>query len=171
MFDPTIYDNLKVVVEGSVYDLDLGGKIVVTGRSDSIELSAMSRRYTVTFRLQDSSDVSAEIRLTAGTEDLAGEILELSHMNPGCRLELVFHKTVIEPHSECPAIGRVMQEIWGEEARIAQYLTYEFPADAVGSQDEIAVDFGRKFGEDVIGDLPRLLEHMVMTLERLEAGD
>ncbi|MDF0725751.1 hypothetical protein PY093_03360 [Cytobacillus sp. S13-E01] len=39
MFDPTIFDNLKVVIEGEVYDLDLTGDFLVTNRSDSIDIA------------------------------------------------------------------------------------------------------------------------------------
>ena len=35
MFDPTIYDNIKVVLEGAVYDLDLEGKIIITTKRRS----------------------------------------------------------------------------------------------------------------------------------------
>ena len=33
MFDPTIYENLKVVFEGAVYDLDLDGHLTVGDRT------------------------------------------------------------------------------------------------------------------------------------------
>lgn len=36
MFDPTAFDNLKVIVEGAVYDFDLHGDILVTDRKDMI---------------------------------------------------------------------------------------------------------------------------------------
>ncbi len=35
MFDPTAFDNLKVIVEGAVYDFDLHGDILVTDRKDN----------------------------------------------------------------------------------------------------------------------------------------
>ena len=50
MFDPTIFDNLKVVAEGAVYDLDLQGEILITNRIDQVDLATLSRYYAITFR-------------------------------------------------------------------------------------------------------------------------
>ncbi|UOK56770.1 hypothetical protein MGI18_18515 [Bacillus sp. OVS6] len=52
MFDPTAFDNLKVVLEGAIYDADLGGFITVIGRKDLVDLAAMSRCYQNTFQLK-----------------------------------------------------------------------------------------------------------------------
>lgn len=167
MFDPTIFDNLKVVTEGAVYDLDLRGEIVVTGRSDSIELSAMSRSYSVSFRLVQPGGAEAEIRLSAGTEDLAGEILELAEPKPGCRLDLVFYMQTDNPDRDCPRLGTKLNEIWGDDVEITQLLTWAYAKEQEGYVNEIRVDFGRKFGEEVAGDVARLLEHMVLTLREV----
>jgi hypothetical protein len=53
LFDPTVYDNLKVVLEGAVYDLDLAGSILVTGREDWVNLADLSRTYKLTFVMAD----------------------------------------------------------------------------------------------------------------------
>ena len=63
MFDPTIFDNMKVILEGYVYDLDFAGKIVVTGRMDRIEMSTMSRTYGIRFKEQGDGECSAEVGL------------------------------------------------------------------------------------------------------------
>ncbi|WJH34045.1 hypothetical protein N6H14_29460 [Paenibacillus sp. CC-CFT747] len=91
MFDPTIYENLKVVAEGAVYDLDLKGELLILGRSDRVELASMSRAYAIRFRLPDKPEASAEFRLEADTYDLSAEILEKREAVPGCRLELFFN--------------------------------------------------------------------------------
>ena len=39
MFDPTAYDNLKVILEGAVYDLDLSGELKIIERNDIVDLA------------------------------------------------------------------------------------------------------------------------------------
>ncbi|UTW70295.1 hypothetical protein KHA80_06930 [Anaerobacillus sp. HL2] len=41
MFDPTIYENLKVVIEGEVYDHDMNGRILII-QIDIVDLATMS---------------------------------------------------------------------------------------------------------------------------------
>lgn len=55
MFDPTVFDNLKTVLEGAVYDLDLEGVILVINRNDLVDLAHFSRTYKITFQLQEYS--------------------------------------------------------------------------------------------------------------------
>ncbi|NUJ69854.1 hypothetical protein HUS64_21435, partial [Pseudoalteromonas sp. 2102] len=53
MFDPTIFDNLKTVVEGAVYDLDVTDELVtVVDRSDIIDLAKFTRAYALSFQLR-----------------------------------------------------------------------------------------------------------------------
>lgn len=53
MFDPTAFDNLKVIVEGAVYDFDLHGDILVTDRKDMMDLASLSRIYHISFQLTE----------------------------------------------------------------------------------------------------------------------
>ncbi len=75
MFDPTIYDNLKVVLEGSVYDLDLSGAVRISGRQDQIDLSTMSRLYQIEFRRLQGAAL-ARMRLSTTLTDLSSELLQ-----------------------------------------------------------------------------------------------
>lgn len=63
MFDPTIYENVKVVLEGELYDRDLDGEITITNRSDLVDLATLSRTYVVAF--EENSKVSSTINLHA----------------------------------------------------------------------------------------------------------
>lgn len=88
MFDPTIYDNIKVVLEGAVYDLDLDGKILITRREDLVDLSSMSRTYAIEFARKMDKPSKAEINLHVHLSDLAAEILENPTAKPGCTLTI-----------------------------------------------------------------------------------
>jgi hypothetical protein len=168
MFDPTIYENMKVVIEGAVYDLDLAGEILVTNRSNRIELSTMSRSYFIQFKLLGLGDVIAELGLAATTEDLAAEILEKSSMTPGCSLHIGFQMKVVDVEEDCAAIEQILFDIWGHDYTIIQKLSYTYGKELHASYiNEIQLDFGRKFGESVIDDIPSLLEHVLLSIERL----
>lgn len=167
MFDPTIYENLKVVFEGAVYDLDLDGQIVVIHRSDCIDLAAMSRSYAVRYRMKDGR-CSAEIRLSAGLVDLAGEKLEWRNALPGCKLEILFSLMLHNPVTACKNIQDILEQIWDPNAAIVQTLSYRFGDDGSRCSNEIGVHFDRKIGEGQIDDIPDLLEHTVRTLRQLE---
>ncbi|WP_435925574.1 hypothetical protein [Paenibacillus sp. DYY-L-2] len=167
MFDPTIFDNLKVVLEGAVYDLDLGGELQIIGRSDRIELAAMSRYYAIQFRVPGKHDAWAELRLWADTEDLAGEIMELANVTLGCQMQPVFFKYVKDVPAECRKIEQLTSEIWGNHVKQVQRIVTIYGEPEAVPLDEITVQFQRRFGEEVIPDLPQMLEHMLKMLKRL----
>ena len=74
MFDPTAFDNMKVVIEGALYDLDLAGKIVIIDRNDIMNIAKMSRRFDVSFTLPEAR-VTAMIEITSNLINLAAELL------------------------------------------------------------------------------------------------
>lgn len=167
MFDPTIYENLKVVLEGAVYDIDLEGQIVVIHRSDLFDLAVMSRSYAVRFRLKDGRS-SAEIHLSAGLVDLAGEKLEWRNALPGCKLEIRFFLTLRNPVTACKNIQDILEQIWETDTAIVQTLSFRYGDDGSLCHNEIGVRFDRKIGEGQVGDISDLLEHTVRTLRQLE---
>ena len=62
MYDPTIFDNLKVAFENQVYDLDnLENEITITNRIDRMDFAVMGREFTIEFTLVDLPDVTVEI--------------------------------------------------------------------------------------------------------------
>ncbi len=89
MFDPTIYDNLKVVFEGEAYDLDAQGEFLITMREDLVNLADMSRSFSITFR-HTGGACSAGFTLTSELLDFAGELrgLRLAEEEPGVSLQL-----------------------------------------------------------------------------------
>ncbi|MVP00320.1 hypothetical protein [Paenibacillus lutrae] len=171
MFDPTIYENLKVVLEGAVYDLDLSGDILVTNRSDQIDMSTLSRNYAIRFVLQNEEDSHAspwaEFALTAGLEDLAAEILERKPSSQGCTLTIRFGITMEDPQNNCPAIAASLASIWSGRPTITQTLSYVFGQREQCWHNDVLLEFGRKLDESHVGDFTGLLEHTVKTLSLL----
>lgn len=194
MLDPTIYENIKVVIEGAIYDLDLEGSLFVTRRSDQIDLSSMSRSYVIQFKLRCGdkstdcndnealndplSEVFAELRLHAGLKDLASEILELKRgEQPGCQLEVVFITNVTDVQKQCQFIQKALNEVWGTDVKITQSISYTYMDASQEQQElipcrvEVTIDFNRKINEDQVEDIESLMAHVMRSLEKLNQKD
>jgi hypothetical protein len=169
MFDPTIYENLKVVLEGAVYDLDLAGSILVMKREDRVDLATMSRFYALSFMEREAIDQGcvAEIRLQASMQDLSAEILEKQDQQAGCQMEIRFQVEVQDVDSDCREIEKVLQTIWEGRPAIKQTLSFEYGSKPVSFVNDISLDFGRKIDEGQIEDIPGLIDHMMYTVQTL----
>jgi hypothetical protein len=178
VFDPTIFDNIKVALEGAVYDLDFAGEVTVTSRSDQIELAAMAREYMIGCRNAARKDgnpqVTALFILSAGAADLAGEILDLAESEErtfGCTLHVNFLLNIERPE-RCAEIERILNTIWSYRPRIIQELSFVYSGlileRPVTYRNTVTLDFGRKINEDNIEDLFTIVEHAVQSLRQLE---
>lgn len=190
MFDPTIYENLKVSFENQLYDLDnLDEEIHIIDRKDSIDLATMSREWTLSFMLTESnakhnrassnmSSCSADIVLSSSVRDFADEILELPKGAAACSLTLRFKLMVQYPHISCPKIEEIISSIWKRNVRPIQKL------EAIYGGDERTLDatalwipayyrnivelpFDRRITEEQMEDIPYFIESTVNTLEAL----
>jgi hypothetical protein len=145
----------------------LAGNLLVTNRSDRVELSTMSRAYFIQFKLLDKGEAVAEIYLAASTADLAAEILEKSSVTPGCIFEISFMLPVHHVDEDCSEIQQILQEIWGDSCVIKQKLFFEYGEGREAYGNEVVLDFGRKFSESIVDDIPSLLDHIMISLRQL----
>jgi hypothetical protein len=168
MFDPTAFDNLKTVLEGAVYDLDLEGDIVVIDRRDLVDLAHFSRMYTISFRLPSTPPppVSCMIRLEMSLEQIANELLQRS-VRPGCRLTVSFFLPIRQLET-CSFIESALRRIWGDKRMIRQTLSHEFPHETPGYRNEVTIEFGRLIYEDNVADLQAMIPYMTASLEQLQ---
>jgi len=143
MTDPTIFDNLRVLMEGALYELDLAGELVVTERQDLVDLAALSRSFRMTVEVP-SSEIAPkyppklELRLSSQFLDFAAEKLaafKAGSPSPatGCLLEALLllpvntteqSAKVAELHPEQLSLGalrlagqaveRIAAQIWRE---------------------------------------------------------
>jgi hypothetical protein len=170
VIDPTIYDNLKVVLEGLIYDIDLAGSVTVTDRKDLVDLSSMSRAYVIRFELNSRPHVSAEIHLSASLKDLSIEILEQEDIEKaGC--ELTIHLfTSLRDDKACDTIHQQLSRIWDGRPRIEQTLSYVYDRSQQRPYlNQITLSFARKINEQHVMDLPQMIETLVQSLEGLTA--
>ncbi|REK77531.1 hypothetical protein [Paenibacillus paeoniae] len=171
MFDPTIFDNLKVAFENELYDLDnLDRMIDITGRRDMLDMAVMSREFSLSFRLAGSGDgVTAELMLDTSLRDLSAEILELKGEKAACGLAIRFH-TLVEANDlevRCREIERCIVDIWMPEEGPVQTLSRVFGEESERYRNQVELRFRRRIGEEQMDDIPELIEHAVRTLEAL----
>ncbi|MGM0899822.1 MAG: hypothetical protein ACQEXB_01705 [Bacillota bacterium] len=172
MFDPTAFDNMKVVVEGAIYDRDLDGELLVTNREDLVDLANLSRTFKLAFSLTHSnrSNLHAELKIQAGLKNLAAEILEMgdSSASAGCVVTVAFHLTHANDEKIFFNIQKVLEEIWGGERKIEQVVKINPIKKTVTIVNEATVQFNRLVVEDQIGDLTDMIDYIVLTLKELE---
>lgn len=91
MFDPTAYENIKVVLEGLVYDHDLAGDIKVIERNDFINLADLSRQFNMTFtHKRDRKQIlKIKMELKSDFRQLASEWVAMP-VEPGADLSVQF---------------------------------------------------------------------------------
>ncbi|HEU4962992.1 MAG TPA: hypothetical protein VFV52_03895 [Bacilli bacterium] len=192
MFDPTIFDNLKVVLEGALYELDADKRALVIGREDLVDLAGMSRAFRMRLRLPEGACV-AEVELTSGLLDFAAELqrLRLAEEAPGSRLQVSFRMPPDRVQA-LPAIAAHMTEVWGEVAEVRHERVSVLPVEAeqedvsvragseANAEEELATNpfatgeyrvtlaFRGKIDEDNIHDIELLLDHVVSTLDTME---
>jgi hypothetical protein len=164
MFDPTVFDNLKTVLEGEVYDLDLDEKIVVTNREDLIDLARLSRTYRIYFRLWHDERVEACISLGAQLNHLAAELLSQNETEAGCVLEVSFSLSLTHLHL-CEKISEELQRIWGENRTIQQTISFLYGENTY--RNEVRVKFHRLVNENHVEDLRELVSYVVQSLDVL----
>ncbi|MEK1830800.1 hypothetical protein AAAC51_22435 [Priestia megaterium] len=88
MFDPIVFDNLKVVVEGEIYDLDLSGQVSVTNREDFVDLAQFTRTYRISF--QPHFCCTASLTLSTDLDNIHAELTPSRVEKPGCTVYIHF---------------------------------------------------------------------------------
>lgn len=181
MFHPLVFDNIRVVLEGAVYDRDFDGAITITGRSDVMDMATFHRLFQIDFQLVDAPGrkeaVRAQMQLRTSLADIAAEQLEQPLTEQiGCTICIHFHMPLAATPKlpeDARAIAALLNEIWGHRPYITQTLKaklekrMEWPPQRVDNQ--ITLDFLRKIDEGNIDDLRDLLDHTVQSLVQLQA--
>ncbi|MBK5350903.1 hypothetical protein J7E43_21360 [Bacillus sp. ISL-8] len=170
MFDPTAFENLKVIVEGAVYDFDLHGDILVTDRKDVMDLASLSRMYSISFQLTETfkTMVEATFLLSVDAKNLSGEILEVPQFIPGCEMKLEFSFEMEQPEIGCEEIETLLHSIWGKERMITQKISYEYNKQAISYHNKVEVLFRKSITEDHVDDLIAVISHMIETVRTIQ---
>jgi hypothetical protein len=168
MFDPTVYDNLKVVLEGSAYDLDLSGDIEISDRSDLIDLAKLSRAYTVALK-KPKSDIEGLIILATDADSWTAEILEEGFGPYPCELLIQFFTKVKDVEHDCSGIRFRMNQIWRDlKPKFEQVLSFQY-GHSKDIMNQITISWPNPIDESFIVEIPSVLSKMIETLNSLES--
>ncbi|WP_019415311.1 hypothetical protein [Paenisporosarcina sp. TG20] len=168
MYDPTVFENLKVAFENAVYDLDnIGKKISITNRVDRMDFSVLARYFAIKFTLVDKPGITAEIILEATLKELAAEILEEPGKNPGCTMILRFYKQIQNVTKQCKQIDQALKDVWEPNLLLTQTLSFMYEQKSANYTDSIEITFDHKIKEEHIDDISDFLEHVLETLKVL----
>ena len=181
MFHPLVFDNLRVVLEGAVYDRDFDGLITITNRSDVMDLATFQRKFQLEFHQagRDGGDphtVFARVQLWTTLADIAAEQLQEPQLTEviGCTICIHFYLPVQDVPQETGEIAELLNRIWGSRPLLRQ--TVKADVDGLAPAwppsryvNQVTLDFERKIGEGNIEDLRDLLDHTVLSLQSLQA--
>jgi hypothetical protein len=173
MFDPTAFENIKVVLEGALYDLDLDGEIIITNRNDWINMAKLSRKFEIDFQLPEKNlvPVTARLELESNLDNLAAELLTcaLSEKLAGCKLNLEFSFSHQHKIVDYRNIEKILIDIWGNNREMIQAVTF-YPLQNEKMMRSVAIiKFDRLIYEDQIDDLIEMIDFIKNTLYRLQS--
>jgi hypothetical protein len=171
MFDPTAYENMKVVINGYFYDMDLEGKISIIDRNDIVNIAKLSREFSVQFQLKDApEEYYAIFCIKAELENLASELLQLK-LVPNRIGSFVELKFVVYHPNEPEYFNKIqaqLQQIWGEKRTIQQRVQFNPFQNSLIIENRISIEFNRLIIEEQIDDLVVIGDYMMETLTWLE---
>lgn len=169
MYDPTIFENLKVAFENHIYDLDnIDEKITIINRVDRMDFAILARDFAIQFQLVDQPVVTAEIVLQASVKELAGEILEVPGENLGCTLSVRFTKAIQDASIECLQIEQALKAIWETDIQLTQTLSFMHGQQVSSYLNSIDMTFKSKITEEHMADIADLLDHVLESLDVLK---
>jgi hypothetical protein len=174
MFDPTAFDNMKVVIEGALYDLDILGEIVIADRNDIVNMAKMSRNFDVTFHLSEGmgETVSAKISIEATLLNLAAELLpqqwSKSQNQSGSKVKLEFFYKGVTEKEHIDYIQGIFTELWGETRLIRQTVIIQPSHSHSLINNVVTVEFDRLIGEDQMEDFVEMINVMTTAIQQLQ---
>ena len=161
MFDPTVFDNLKVVIEGDIYELDLDGEIKVVNREDIVDLANMSRLFRMKMTVDDK--LIASIDLRTDLQNLTAELLHgrvNDESKPGCRIDVSFH----QPLTDIATWESKLNTIWGNQWPTSHIIQYTHGQE-MDKSIKTKISFNRPIYEENIDDIRDLITYLVKTLK------
>jgi hypothetical protein len=163
MFDPTAFDNLKVVVEGAVYDLDLSGDISILDRRDLFDFAHYERTYCIEYCLPEKN-TSIILQLKADMGHFLAEKKGISEKNKaGAEIQLTYKGKKI--------INQVKEELesaWGTDKSWEWVEVHSslYPPEVKG-----ILTFNRVITEEMVDDILQMVSFSVETLNNLTEWD
>ncbi|MGG3562516.1 hypothetical protein ABES03_13060 [Neobacillus rhizosphaerae] len=171
MFDPTAFDNMKVIVEGALYDRDLSGEIIIIDRNDIINMAKMSRHFNISFSIPQGKPkaVLGKIELESQLAHLSAELLPSSQTEQliGSLVKLYFTFDIEEDEIDYYELNTILFDLWGTSRKITLSIQHEPLQPTKKEKGIITVDFERLITEDQMDDLVEMTDVMITTQQKL----
>lgn len=156
MFDPTAFDNMKVIVEGILYDKDLDGDYLIIDRDDFMNLSKMNREFSITYKKNSvKSNVSCKFTLATTAKDLYAELIASSE-DVGCYIEQTFF---FNKEIETEILQRslmLLQNHTKQQFNVFHNIKQSF-FDKNKTETSLIIKFSKKITEDEFDQLEELI--------------
>ncbi|MBN8190669.1 hypothetical protein JI667_00785 [Bacillus sp. NTK074B] len=164
MFDPTAFDNLKVVFEGAVYDLDLTGEIQIVDRKDLFDFARYERCYQIHYSLPSKKSCVVEFHMRADMGHFLAERHQMTKKNTaGADIQVVYKGEEIILHNR-----HLLMEAWGKDK---QWEWKEVNSSKNPTTYEGVLTFDRVITEEMVDDVLQMIAFTVETLKQLDRKD
>jgi hypothetical protein len=161
MFDPTAFDNLKVIVEGAVYDLDLSGEITILDRRDLFDFAHYERTYVIQYSLPHQAESSVILQLKADMNHFLAERKGLAEKNrAGAEIEFTYQGDDKLVHSK-----KELESVWGADKNW-EWMNIHSSLRPVSVQGILR--FNRLITEEMVDDILQMVSFSVETLDILD---
>ncbi len=174
LFDPTAFDNMKVVLEGAVYDRDILGDILVVKRDDFVNLATLSRHFMMEFQLKElgfPKKCRGGIRLYASLENLSSELLtpHINEISNGSTVEIFIVCSEKVENEQADKIFNGLEDIWGKQRKI-QWTTLATKTNKNNQSfsSTFTISFDRLVKEEQMDDLVDMIEYLIQSLQLSE---
>ncbi|MGG1631374.1 hypothetical protein [Rossellomorea sp. NRS-1567] len=164
MFDPTAFDNLKVVFEGAVYDLDLTGEIQILDRKDLFDFAHYERCYQIHYSLPYKKSISIEFHLKADMGHFLAERKMMTEKNTAGADILIVYKGDEKLH-HCRSF---LEETWNKDKN---WEWKEVISSLQPTAYEGVLTFNRVITEEMVDDVLQMISFSVDTLQQLDRID
>lgn len=170
MYHPSVYDNLKVVLEGAVYDLDFSGDIEIVNRKDLVDHAIFERNYSIDFVVSEIGDLMrGNITLTATLEDLATEKLNDNPEGAGSKLTLEIKTPVYEIETDCKQLQSILKKWTSGDLKgdIQQKLTYIYGESRNVFNNTISIQLQKRVAEEEPERISKVLEQVLLSMKEM----
>lgn len=166
-FDPTAYENFKIIIEGSLYDADFTGDIKIINRSELVDLAVLSRSFEMQFKLPEYDGLIGGIQIRASLKNLSDEILFHNDSLAAAHIDVYFQYEEKDESKEgmVHSLAAALQRIWGSEREIITSVTKHFYNNVYSHHaNKMVVSFNRLVTEEQADDLYELVDFSIRSL-------
>ena len=167
-FHPIAFENIKYLLEGHIYDLDLAGELIILDRNDWLNQAKWQREYDISFALEELSNINCKFLLLSKLNNIASELLEtnLNEQLSGVQFEIIFSMKKPLTHIQIEKTLHVLKRHWGQH-RSFEVIKME-KIHPKKTEFIFIVKFDRLIFEEQMEDLEELVKVALKTLNELD---